>query len=98
MKDMSEASQTFKGTVYEEIGKYYLQYIIIESKDYTASSEEVKRVYSLLLVKSGEVDDTESVFVYDVARSYNRAYEILSVLKNNTVTPCTVTEVLDDIL
>ena len=93
-----EEAQTFSVTVYDDVGSYYLQYIMISSSDITADMEELSTVYSLLIIKTEGPEEPERIFVYDIARSYDRAYEILTILKNNTVTPCTVKEVLDDIL
>lgn len=98
MKEIFEEPQTFSEAVYDDIGEYYLQYIVIGSKDFTVGNENLCNVYSLLVIKMGESAEAERFFAYDIARSYDRAYEILSVLKCNTVTPCAVSEILDEIL
>lgn len=95
---MEGSIDTFGETVYDHLGQYFLQYCIIVSDDPVPQHKEYSRVFSLAVIKTGVNEETESYFAYDVARSYDSAKRIMCVMRNNTVTPCTVKDVLDDVL
>ncbi len=82
----------------DEAAGIYLQYVILCTEEPHLSDTLLNKVYSLLVIKTDDTYENESVFVYDVSRNADRALEIARVMCQNTVTPCTVTEVLDDIL
>ncbi len=75
-----------------------LQYITLCTKDPRISDKELSNVYSLLVIKICGTYEDESTFVYDISRTKERALEIARVMCKNMVTPCSVREVLDDIL
>lgn len=95
---MEGAKEAFSETVYDRLGQYYLQYCILVTEDPIPLNEEYSKVFSLAVIKTSVTEDVESYFAYDVARSYESAERIMCVMRNNTVTPCTVKEVLDDVL
>lgn len=76
----------------------HLQYQVIETDDPIICDSCWKKVYSILVIKSVSFDEREIAFVYDVSRNRRTAERIAEVLKENTVTPCTVKEILDDIM
>ncbi|MBR4880491.1 MAG: hypothetical protein IKU19_01070 [Clostridia bacterium] len=90
--------EIFVETAKDEAAGMDLQYIIICTAPSEAFGEFHCDVYSLLVVKTEGTEGNESVFVYDISRTRERALEISRLLCENTVTPCTVYEVLDDIL
>ena len=55
-------------------------------------------VYSVLCVLSREDEISESEFVYDVTRTERTAVDLIKMLCENTVTPCTLRCVLGDLL
>lgn len=57
-----------------------------------------RKVYSLLCTKIVNGILTESEYVYDLAPSYDEALRIYTLLYRNTVTPCCMLEVLEEIL
>ncbi len=81
-----------------EVPGLSLQYLLICTVDKYAADPQLKQVYSLLVISTENGFYAESVFVYDISRSRDRAEEIVRTFRDNTVTPCTVTEILDDIL
>ena len=54
-------------------------------------------VYSLLVVMIDSHGLNDSVFLYDIARDEASACEIIEILSKNSVTPCTVTAILEDL-
>ena len=40
----------------------------------------------------------DSAFIFDITRTKTRADEIFRIISENSVTPCTLTEVLEEIL
>ncbi len=95
---MEGANETLSETVYDHLGQYYLQYCMVVTEDPVPQNEEYGTVFSLAVIKTASTEETETYFAYDVARSYDSARRIMCVMRNNTVTPCTVKDVLDDIL
>ena len=55
-------------------------------------------VYSILCVLSCEDGICESEFVYDVTRTERTAVDLVKMLCENTVTPCSLRCVLGDVL
>lgn len=90
--------EIFIETAKDESEGIDLQYVIIRTKDTQLSDPVLNKVYSLLVVKTDGTYEKETMFIYDIARNSDRAREIARIMCANTVTPCTVTEVLDDIL
>ena len=90
--------EIFIETAKDESAGIRLQYVTICTADTQLSDPVLDKVYSLLVIKTDDTYENESVFVYDIARTEDRALEIARIMCSNTVTPCTVTEVLDDIL
>ena len=85
-------------TAKDERAGLVITYSILSTDDVCPRDPRYTKVYSLLVVGycGGEVQ--ESVFVYDITRTDERAGEIAELLCRNRVTPCTVYEVLDDVL
>lgn len=97
VKDVNE-DEPFIENVYDCVGNYHLQYLMIISQDPLCAEKRFSTVYSLMIVKIAKDEDAETYFAYDVARSPETARSILCVMRDNTVTPCTAYEVLDEIL
>ena len=76
----------------------YLQYTVFATHAPILTDDRYSTVYSLLVVKSTDLDDTESFFMYDITRSYDEAQRLLNTLEHNTVTPCTAAEILEEII
>lgn len=90
--------EIFIETAKDEITGVSLQYVILCTQDPQLTDKNLNGVYSLLIIKTYGIRETETVFIYDISRTRDRALEIARVLCKNTVTPCTVQEILDDIL
>ncbi len=54
-------------------------------------------VYSISVQLSSNVT-SESSFVYDITRTRSRAEELFTIIYEGTVTPCTLSDILEDIL
>ena len=85
-------------TAKDDITGICLQYIVLATRDMCAADPELSTVYSLIVIKTEGQYDREALFVYDISRCYDRAVQIARVMSENIVTPCSVREVLDDIL
>ena len=90
--------EIFIETAKDEASGICLQYVILSTEDLSVTDTMLSKVYSLLVIKTYGTYENETVFVYDISRSRDRATELARVMCHNTVTPCTVYEVLDDIL
>ena len=87
------------GEIYSDEIDGYLQYKLICTNDpYRRNDSLCNKVYSLLIVKLKEVDIPETFFMYDITRNKNKAFDILSCLQSNRVTPCIAEGVLQDII
>jgi hypothetical protein len=53
--------------------------------------------YSLLVIMTESHGLSDSVFLYDITRDESTACEIVEILSSNAVTPCTVTDILEDL-
>ncbi len=90
--------EIFIETAKDEGAGFDLQYVTFCTEDSRLSDEDLNKVYSLLVIKTDGTYENDSVLVYDISRSRDRALEIARVMRDNTVTPCTVRDILDDIL
>lgn len=54
-------------------------------------------VYSLLVFMKDSYGLNDFVFIYDITENKSIADEIIEVLSRNTVTPCTIGYVLEDL-
>ena len=90
--------EIFVEAVRDEASGIDLQYVTLSTADTRQSDKALSKVYSLLVIKGDPECGDETAFVYDVSRSRERALRIARVMRENTVTPCAVGEVLDDIL
>ena len=54
-------------------------------------------IYSVCITLS-TAEETGSNFVFDITRKRSRADEIFNLICEGTVTPCTLTDILEDIL
>lgn len=84
--------------VFNENMGAYLQYALIATQDMMPPEKNLETVYSILIVKTAATHDSESFFIYDVARTPERARYIFDIMRDNSVTPCTAAEVLEDLL
>ncbi|MBR6513232.1 MAG: hypothetical protein IKT46_00210 [Clostridia bacterium] len=75
-----------------------LRYSIISSVDAGNIDRDLNKVYSLLIIAISETWGNDSLLVYDISRTAQRAVEIARLMCQNTVTPCTAYDILDDIL
>jgi hypothetical protein len=55
-------------------------------------------VYSAIIILNEDGIDTETKFIYDIARDEDDAYRIMKLLSANGVTPDTASDVIYDIL
>ena len=85
-------------TAKDDITGICLQYIVLCTEDMYPADPGLNKVYSLIVIKTEGLFDREALFVYDISRSYDRAEEIARLMCANLVTPCSVAEILDDIL
>lgn len=76
----------------------YLQYKIISTRDPYIKDKTVSTVYSIAVIELKEIDIPEYFFMYDIARSRDKALTILNCLQRNAVTPCLAGNVLQDII
>ena len=86
-------------------GRYELYYQLIETfriPDSLLEKDNAGQIggscYSLMILEyiGGVCED--SSFAYDVTDEKGKALEIFELLVNETVTPCTLTDILEDIL
>ena len=56
------------------------------------------RAWSMAIIKMQQDGETESSFIYDIARDAATANRIAELFCRHTVTPCTAGEVMDDLL
>lgn len=75
------------------IDNLYLTYTLFRS----AKKASGRYVYSVE-ISIFDGDNTESNFVFDISRLKGRAKDIFDLLYENCVTPCTLKDVLEDIL
>jgi len=54
-------------------------------------------IYSLLVTMTDSYGLNDSVFLHDITRDESIVCEIVEILSNNTVTPCTVINILEDL-
>lgn len=73
-----------------------LSYYIVKTRSTTGGGGSF--VYSLLCVLSKDHEISESEFVYDVTRTEKTAVDLMKMLCDNTVTPCSLRYVLGDLL
>lgn len=88
----------FSDEIYLERIGTYLQYNIVVSKDPCINEKSLSKVYSLLVVMTTQERKCENIFVYDISRIEETAVKIMHTLSENSVTPCTVLEILDELL
>jgi|GEM_PF-3168328 hypothetical protein len=68
--------------------KCELTYEIIQHQD----------AYSLLVIMTDSDGLNDSTFLYDITRDESAACKIVGILAANSVTPCTVNYVIEDLL
>ena len=90
--------EIFSKAVKDEGSGLCLMYSILSCDDPLRTDMDYNRIYSLSITEYAGMLDYESVFVFDVTRIRERALEIARLMCENTVTPCTVYDILDDIL
>lgn len=75
-------------------GDVYVHYYLLKGM----SRETGEEVYSILCTETENGIITDSEFVFDVSSKSSQAEYIYSVLCRNTVTPCTLFDVLDNVI
>ncbi len=90
--------EIFTESVKDELLDACLQYVVICTCDPHTDDPQLNKVYSLLIIKSHRMPESETRFVYDISRTRERALEIAAMMREHTVTPCTVNDILEDIL
>ena len=90
--------EIFTESLKDELRGVWLQYVVFCTPDPCLSDSQLNRVYSLLVIMNNALQESETKFVYDISRTKQRALEIAAIMKEHTVTPCTVGDVLEDIL
>ena len=77
-----------------------LSYKVIRTGEVFApfKSEGADNVYSLLCLKTDENFGVEYDFVYDVTRNLEYALYLANLLCKNEVTPCTLRDVIEDLI
>ncbi len=76
-----------------EIDDINLEYSLLEIRNMLSG----EHIYSLKVSVTQE-DSTEFKLAFDISRDLSRAKELFEILHRNTVTPCTLYDVLEDIL
>lgn len=85
---------------------------LLRIKEKSIEIEEMKLTYTLfrslrkssgrfvysLSVQLSSNGKSESSFVYDITRTRSRADELFTIICEGTVTPCTLSDILEDIL
>ncbi len=92
------SSETFIERTCENGGGFILQYSILCTQDPVIMNPELNVVYSLLIVKHAAFDEVERFFAYDITRNAEKALHIIDMMHNNSVTPCTAYEILEELL
>lgn len=72
-----------------------IQYYLLTGNEYGRNG---RKVYSILCTKTvnGMIEDSE--YVYDVAETREEAEKVFTALYKNTVTPCCMLEIVEDLL
>ncbi len=78
---------------YRETDNLYLKYTLFKSTSRTNG----RQIFSIEISISSE-SETESAFAHDITSIPSRALEIYEALYCGTVTPCTINDVLENIL
>lgn len=76
-----------------QINSMDTEYILYESKFKTAG----RHIYSIEII-SHTLNGTESTFTYDITRRKATAKNIFNKIYRGMVTPCTLNDILEDIL
>lgn len=72
-----------------------LQYFLLSGSQ---AEDDRQTVYSVLCVMSEDGVITDSEFLYDLSRTQSEAERVFYVLCRNTVTPCCMLEVIENVL
>lgn len=75
-------------------GGVSVQYYLLKGM----TAERGEDVYSILCVEQEDGVVTDSEFVFDICKSRSGAEHIYDVLCRNTVTPCCLFDVIDNVL
>ena len=98
---MTEISDTFVEPAiycrYDKTLSAFLQYRIVITPD-PCIKNQYNQIFSLLTVKINSDGSTETKFVYDISRTREKAFNIMRLLAENTVTPICILDVLEDLL
>ncbi|MBQ2727081.1 MAG: hypothetical protein IJF78_15360 [Clostridia bacterium] len=71
----------------------HLHYFLYE----TELPSQNRKSYSIQIRKES-FDDSEEAWAYDITSLHPRAVEIYRLIVSGTVTPCTLTDILEDLL
>jgi len=91
---MNKVKKNLKKISYRSIEEkeIKLNYHLFRSK----TKSNGRYIYSVCI--SSRSDSNEVNFVYDITRTRSRADEIFKLLHTGVVTPCTLNDILEDIL
>jgi len=89
-------STIYCGTELGTDDKATLSYWVVKTPNVSGSGKG--NVYSVLCVLTKDDEISESEFVYDVTRTERTAVDLIKMLCENTVTPCSLRCVLGDLL
>ena len=84
------ATVKYKSSVIEDL---FLEYRLLKSKH----SQRMESIYSIY-VSATQNDVIEYKLAFDVCRNITRGIEIFNLISRNSVTPCTLFDVLEDLL
>ena len=98
---MLEISDTFvEPAVYKRYDKKigaFLQYRLVITPD-PFNKNKNGEIFSIVIIKLKTETESESEFIFDIARNREKAFEILSGLCENDVTPILAKEVVEDLI
>lgn len=75
-----------------------INYYIAKTADLSRDMCDYSEIFSFIVVGFEDGNISDSVFIYDVTRQEKTAQELILLLSENSVTPCCVKDVLEDIL
>lgn len=75
----------------------YLQYRLVVTPD-PYNKTEYNDIFSLLVIKLQSDHQSEVEFIYDISRTREKAFRLLSMLAENSVTPTAVQDIVEDFI
>lgn len=75
-----------------------IHYMSICTPDLNNNQTKTNRVYSALIILNENGTDTETKFIYDIARTQEKANRMMVLLSRNGVTPNNALDIINEIL